>query len=471
VDIRLQDLPDNEFEILHESMLRLLFEYGVLFENEEAQRLLDRDGNEVDAEGRVHLKPKFVESMLAMVPKDGFMFYGRDESRTLHAAPNQMSFRPSTGAPFILDYETGRPREATMDDARIMATLADALEGYGMVNSVVNPPGAPGGIGTGRLFVNAHRYSLKPSDVTVMTREEVNLIGRICAAIRGGEKESREKPLVAVDVAMITPLRCAGEQVEAFLECAKWGLPVEALTQPVVGLSGPVTLAGSSVLAMAEIVAALCLVYQVAPGLGFVNATRVSLMNMYTSEFNLGAPELGMASVLVSAWSARYNIPCDSYGFGTYDKAPGSQASMEKTLSGMLMALGHPYMITGGGILDNALITSPEQLVIDNEAIRMVQRICKPMTIDKESIAIDVLLKAKRGNELLVGEEHTVRHLRAGEVLSCGLRQWFPSAPGEEVFPDLNERAHKRKEEILASHKVPPFDSVTEKQIKRLLGD
>jgi len=32
--------------------------------------------------------------------------------------------------------------------------------------------------------VNSHRFSLKPSDVTVMTREEVNAIARIAAAIR-----------------------------------------------------------------------------------------------------------------------------------------------------------------------------------------------------------------------------------------------------------------------------------------------
>jgi len=471
MDLRLQDLPDREFALLHESMLRLLSDYGVLFAHEEAQRLLGKAGNEVDTKGRVHLKPKFVESMLAQSPKNGFVLSGRDEVKKVHAAPNQMSFRPSTGAPFILDYAAGRPREATMDDARIMATLADALEGYGLVNSVVNPPGAPGGMGSVRLLVNAHRCSLKPSDVTVMTGEEVNLIGRICAAIRGGEKESREKPLVAVDVAMITPLRCAREQVEAFLECAKWGLPVEVLSSPTLGVSSPVTLAGGSLIAMAEMVAVLCLLYQIAPGLGIINAARVAPINMHTSEYNYGAPELGMASVLLCAWSARYNIPCDMYGFGTYAKAPGAQASMEKTFSGLLMALGHPYMITGGGILDNALITSPEQLVIDNEAIKIIKRVRRPVTIDEDSLGIDVLLEAMKSDGVLLGEEHTARHVRAGEVVGCGLRQWFPAPAGEEVFPDLAARAHKKKEEILASHKVPPFDSITEKQINRLLGD
>ena len=330
MDIRLEDLPDKEFNLLHESMLRLLSDFGILFEHEEAQRLLSEAGNEVDGKGRVHLKPKFVESMLDLVPKNGFVLYGRDEAKKLHAAPNQMSFRPSTGAPFIFDFTTGRPREATMDDARIMTTVADALEGYGMVNSAVNPPGAPGGLESVRLLVNAHRYSLKPSDVTVMTREEVNLIGQICAAIRGGERESREKPLAAIDVAMITPLRCPREQVDAFFEAAKWGLPVEVLTSPTMGVSSPVTLAGSSLLAMAETVAALCLLYQKAPGLGIINTARTQPLNMYTSECNYGAPELGMGSVLVCAWSARYNIPCDMYGFGTYAKAPGPRQAWRK---------------------------------------------------------------------------------------------------------------------------------------------
>jgi trimethylamine---corrinoid protein Co-methyltransferase len=467
--VHFQDISDREFGLMHEAVLRLLSDYGVLYEHEEAHRLMKRAGNSIDADGRAHLEPSFVESMLKLVPRDGFTLYGRDESRRLPVAADRIAFRSSTGTPFILDYDTRCARPANLNDAKTMALLTDALEGFDMVNCAVNPAGSPHGVGTLHLLINAHRYSMKPSDVTVMTRQEVQGVARIAAAIRGGEKALREKPLTAVDVAMITPLRCAGEQVEALLECAQWGIPIEVLTSPAMGLTAPVTLAGSVAVNIAEMIAALCLVYLVAPGLGMINTARISPVNMHTAMYNLGMPEQGMGSLLVSLCCARYGIPVDAYGFGTVATLPGIQVTMEKAFSGLLMALGRPFMVTGGGMLKNALVTSPEQLVIDNEAIRFLRRIRRPIAIDEPTIGIDTLIRGMKGGSLLM-EGHTIEHLRKGELMQCGLGQWNGNSGLESApAPDLLERAHSKVEEILASHKVEPFDPSLEREIDKII--
>ena len=470
--LQLQDVSDREFELMHEAILQLLSEFGVLFEDEPARTLLIQAGISVDDNGRVHLSPQFVESTLGQVPRDGFTMYGRDESRTLRVAVDAMSFRPSTGAPFILDYSTKRRREATAEDARRMILLTDALEGYDMVHAVVSPRDVPGSRGNVRLFAMSHRYSLKPSDVTVMTAREVAAIAKICSAIRGGERQLREKPLTAIDVAMITPLRCTGEQTQAFIECAKRGLPVEVLTSPAMGVTAPVTLAGSVAVALAEVVAGLCLVYLIHPGLGIINTARVSPTNMHTTAYNYGAPELGMGSVLAAACSARYHIPSNLYGFGTVAELPGGQASTEKIFSALPLALGRAHMITGGGILANALVTSPEQLVIDDEAIRFLRRICKPIAIDEESLAVDVFINAMRDEGTLLADEHTLKHVRAGDLLDAGLGQWASPTDGEKQgFPDLVDRAHAKVEQILASHSVAPWDQRLEKEIDGIINE
>ncbi len=468
--LELKDISNSEFELMHESVLRLLSEFGVLFEEEEAQALLIRAGNKLDDNGRIHLSEKFVESMLALVPKDGFMMYGRDESKTLNVAVDKIAFRPSTGTPFILDYETKNRRETTMDDARIMVTLVDALDGFDMVNSVVSPANAPGSAANLRRFINAHRYSQKPSDITVMTAREVEAIAKIAAAIRGDKDQLRQKPLTTIDVAMITPLRCTCEQTQALMECAKWGIPVEVLTSPAVGITGPVTLAGSAVVAMAEVIAALSLAYLIKPGLGIISTARISPINMRTAAYNYGTPELGMGSVVTAALSNRYNIPGNLYGFGTIAKLSGTQAMMEKMSSGLIIALAKPHMITGGGVLDNAMITSPEQLVIDNESIRFIKRIRKQITIDKDSLGMDAFIRNMSGEQVMLTEEHTVKYLRNGEVLDAGLGQWGSLKDWEEEgCPDLFERAHKKVEQILDSHSVEQFDNALEKEIDRIV--
>ena len=466
--MQLVDISNKEFEIMHESCLTLLQKYGVLIESENARDLLTKAGNAVDEAGRVHLKPRFVESIIRLIPRDGFTMYGRDEAKKLRVAVEEMSFRPSTGEPFVLDYATRGRREATMDDAEALVRITDALDGYEMVNAVVNVRDAPGTWKNILLFILSHRFSLKPSDVTVSTAREVQAVARISSAIRGGESELRKRPLTAVDIAMITPLRCSKDEAEAFLESARLGLPVEILSSPSMGVSSPITLAGSVVVAMAEVLAAICLIYQVAPGLGIINTARVSPINMRTGSYNYGAPELGMGSVLTAACSARYHIPTNLYGFGNAAKTAGIQSAMEKTFSGLLMALGRHHMITGSGILDNSLVTSPELLVIDNEAIRFIKRICKPIVINEDAIGIDVLMKGMQESGTLMAEEHTLRYLKDGELMDCGLDQWDSLQKWEqEGKPDLFDKAHKKVEQILATHSVEPFASSVEKAIEK----
>jgi trimethylamine--corrinoid protein Co-methyltransferase len=351
-------------------------------------------------------------------------------------------------------------------------TLADALDGYDMVSECVAPADTPASAGNLRLFVEMQRCSLKPSDFTVMTAHEVRVISQIAAVVRGGQPALREKPLTAIDVAMISPLRCAADQTQALLECARWGLPIEVLTSPALAVSGPITLAGSVTLALAECLAALCLVYLVAPGLGIINAARVQPINMRSTATNYGAPELGMASVLLGACCARYRLPSNLYGLGTCAHLPGAQCEMEKSFSGLLMALGRPHMITGSAILDNGLSTSPEQLVVDHEAIRFIKRIRQPIVVDDDALGVAALQQGIRQAGVMLAEEHTLKYLKAGELLNCSLGQWDAYDQwADQGMPDLFERAHRQVEKVLGSHHVPPFDHSTAQAIERILED
>lgn len=471
MELRLKELSEQEFETLHGGVLRLLAEYGILFEHEGAQAMLAKAGNRVDDAGRAYLEPRFVESALSQIPADGFVMAGRDEVCTLHVAVDSLAFRPATGAPYVFDYRLKERRKATMDDVRELVTLTDALEGYDMVNAVVTPEDAPGGLENVHGFINSHRFSLKPSDVTVMNAREVAAIGEVCAAIRGSTQALREKPLTAVDVAMVSPLRCSEEQTEAMLECARRGLPIEVLTAPAMGLTGPVTIAGSAAVSLAEVVGAICLIYLIEPGLGIINTARIQPVDMRTGALNYGAPELGMASVLVGEYCARFNLPSNLYGFGSGAKTPYAQSAMERNFAGLLMALGHPHMLTGSGILDNGLLTSPEQLVIDDEAIRFIKRMRQPVVIDDDTLGFEALRHGMETMGSLLAERHTASHLRKGALVSANLGQWDSYSQWKEAgSPNLIDRAHEKVKDILATHTVRPFDAPTETAIQKIVS-
>ena len=145
------------------------------------------------------------------------------------------------------------------------------------------------------------------------------------------------------------------------------------------------------------------------------------------------------------------------------------QAVMEKTLGGLLMSLGRVHMVTGPGLLDNALVTSPEVLVIDHELSRFLERVREPIAIDEATIGVDTIMRAMEESGSLIAEAHTIEHLREGALFECGLNQWSSleewTAAGQ---PDLFERAHGKVEEILATHSVPPFEPGVERELKRI---
>jgi len=243
------------------------------------------------------------------------------------------------------------------------------------------------------------------------------------------------------------------------------------LTSPAMGMTGPVTLSGSTALAMAEVVAAICLVYTVSPGLGIINTARISPTNMRTTAYNYGAPELSMGSVLTAAVSARYNLPCNLYGMGTVARLPGDQAEFEKTIGGMLIALGRPHMVTGSAMLDNALVTSPEQLVIDHERARFLKRIRQPIEITQDAIGVDVLKQAMIGADVvLLAEDHTLQYMRKGELLDAELGQWGHGTDAASS-PDMFDMAHKVVEQTLAEHSVEPFHPALQKQIDAIVEE
>lgn len=99
-------------------------------------------------------------------------------------------------------------------------------------------------------------------------------------------------------------------------------------------------------------------------------------------------------------------------------------------------------MLTGRGSLNNALATSPEQLVIDHGIIRFIKRICETIRIDEETIGIDGLTKVMGRQGHLMAEEYTVKHFRAGEMLNCSLGQWDSQNEWEAAgHPGLLARA------------------------------
>jgi trimethylamine--corrinoid protein Co-methyltransferase len=131
---------------------------------------------------------------------------------------------------------------------------------------------------------------------------------------------------------------------------------------------------------------------------------------MKVAETLTGAPEGGLLGAAGSAIAHFHHLPSASW-MSTESKIPDAQATYEKTLLGLLHALGGVNLIWGIGNLDSTLSLSPEQAVIDDEIAAGILRSWKGIQPDEENLAIP-LIKELKHQAAYLQSEHTLRHFR-----------------------------------------------------------
>mgnify|MGYP001136245290 FL=1 len=67
---------------------------------------------------------------------------------------------------------------------------------------------------------------------------------------------------------------------------------------------------------------------------------------------------------------------------------PDGQAGHEKTITSLLAALSGVNMIYGSGMLELGMTFSMEQMVIDNDIIRMERKVMEGVPVTDETLAV-----------------------------------------------------------------------------------
>ena len=135
------------------------------------------------------------------------------------------------------------------------------------------------------------------------------------------------------------------------------------------------------------------------------------------------------------------------------------------------MVLAGGTMVSGGGMLDESLTTSLEQLVIDNETISIFRRVIAETEVNEDTLALDALPEALAAGTFL-SEEHTVRHLRAGALWLADLFTPVSYEAWEQTGrPDLFEKAHERVEQLLGEWEPISLPTGVEAEVEKVMAE
>jgi trimethylamine--corrinoid protein Co-methyltransferase len=146
---------------------------------------------------------------------------------------------------------------------------------------------------------------------------------------------------------------------------------------------------------VAELLAGLALIYLLADGApiycSIIDSIRAYPFDMRHGSFVYGSPEDLLATMFQVQLNRYYGIPVVAKSLLTTSKMPDAQAAAEKSAHTLAAALAGARIFTCAGLLAVDEIFSAEQLVIDNEIVRYVGRVCQGYELSEDTLAADII--------------------------------------------------------------------------------
>jgi len=457
-------LSQDEIEAIHNASLEVLQGTGVKVMSEQALDILKEAGANVDyGKNHASIPPNLVEEALRRAPKT-IKYCARNPKYDFVLDGKRPHFTTDGYAPFIRDVETGERRRPTKEDLADWARIADYLNNVHVVWASVNPSDIPGPMQKVMETITCLRNAEKPFQGEALSAREAQYEIEIAAAIVGGKEELRKRPIISAVQCPIAPLAFEKGSIEAVIEFARAGIPVAPLPMPLMGETGPATVAGTLVVSNAENLASLVISEFASPGAPVVYSTAAGGIDVRSGGAAEGAPEYGIVQMASAQLARYYNLPSLICGGCSDSKLPDVQAGFERAMTLTTSILTGADIITGLGGLNSANTMSPELLVIDNEIIDAILRIARGFEVNDDTLAVDVIRKVGPGGHFLA-QRHTLEHYR--------IETWIPEISDKRDFETwvkmgskpMDEVAKEKVRQILAAHKPEPIPEDVELEI------
>jgi trimethylamine--corrinoid protein Co-methyltransferase len=406
--------------------------------------------------------------MLRSVPP-GIEVSDREGKPAMTLESRCIYYGTGSDCPFILDAKTGERRRFVKKDIEDAARVVDACPNMDFHMSLGLMSDVPTYSYDRHQAAAMLRNTTKPLVLTAMSRDALSDILEIYYLLRGGRDAFEASPGFVIYIEPTSPLVQSKAALEKLIFSAERRIPAIYTPCPITGATAPVTLAGTLALATAEFLSGMVVSQLKRRGAPLIMGGVVSSMDMRTTVYSYGAPELHLLSAALTDIAHWMKVPMFSTAGCSDSKTLDEQAATEAALSIMAAGLSGANLIHDVGFLDSALIGSHEMVVLSDEIAGMVKHFLSGVRVDEDALAVDVIRSVGPGGNFLT-EEHTARNLRR--------EFWFPQlmdrtkyGPWQQAGSKrLGDRLKERVAEILATHKVAPLPKRVDSGIGKILA-
>ncbi|MCW4031945.1 MAG: trimethylamine methyltransferase family protein [Candidatus Bathyarchaeota archaeon] len=460
----------EEIEKIHSATLEVLEKVGVKIEEENALKLLDSVGADVDFTKKIaKIPPHIVKEAIKNSP-NSVLFAGRDSKFDLKLEGKRVHFGLGEGAIEYLDSESNSIRPSTMSDAENASKLADALPNIDFVMPLFTAQDVPKQVMPLYDLYAALTNTEKPVMV-VDFGLDANYLIKLASIIVGGEQELKKKPLLGVYSEPVSPLTHGKEHTRNLMTFAKAELPIVYIPSAASCSTAPATMAGAIVQSNAETLSGNVIAQFTKKGARFIYGADTSLMDQRTGVFSYGAPEWMIVNLAMAQLGRYYNLPIWSTGGCSDSKILDGQATLEAALSLFIAASSGANLIHDvGSYLNFGLTGSLELVTICDEIASMITYLLKGIEVNDDTLALDVISKVGPGGHFLT-QKHTIDYLRKEHWIPSLLDRQMRESWVKNGSKDLLERAREKTKEILSNHNPNPLSKDIEKELQNNLKD
>jgi trimethylamine--corrinoid protein Co-methyltransferase len=307
--LSLNILTEDELNEIHLGTLELLDTTGIYIEDETALDTFEAGGARVDRERRiVRIPPYLIEEAIRSAPSK-VILAGRDPRHDLVLESNRVHFTNFSEGVKVNDLHTGENRTPNKQDLVDTARIIDYLDevdfcekalGAHEIDQAVVP------------LYNAEAYLTNTTKHCAFGPGNGKLLEKIlemAAAIVGGVKKLRERPIVSFTTCPVSPLKLITDCCEIIMTAAKNNVVCNILSMAMSGATAPVTLAGTLVTHNAEILSGITLSQLTRKGAPVIYGSSTTVMDLKMALASVGTPECALISGAVARLARYYALP------------------------------------------------------------------------------------------------------------------------------------------------------------------
>lgn len=404
-------LSDDEIYLIHMHIMETLEQIGIRVEEEASLKLLEQNGAKVDYNSRRAYLPADLVQHCLDTKAHSFTLYDSFGNRCTQMGGNIVNYAPLGYSTTYVDTD-GVCKKGNYDALLRESKYVDVIDEVNTMHPSIQPCDKPAKVADMYMVKAMLLGTRKPIHSVANSEATAEGIIRLHAEVAGGLDNVVKKPRHMFNLTTFSPLTIRKDGCEVIRQAAKYNVPVMFSTGTMAGATAPVTLAGSMVESLAEVIGHIVLAQIQKPGLPIAMLHASRIFDMKFAACTVATPEYMVLKVAACQMAEFYRIPIGAIALCSDANEYDAQYGWEKFASSFIPQQAKMNMIFGMGMYSQLNQFGFAGLAIDAEIIRVNRRIARGMEVNEDSLAFDILAAEAESSQFLYNM-HTINNYKS----------------------------------------------------------